>query len=143
MIEKESNFISAVAYLQEDEDNALNFLQVINEVLESNFKKYEIIFVSNYENKIAREKIKEFKGDNEHLNIRFILLDAQQGLEECMNAGIDMSIGDFVFEFDSCYIDYDKKLVMDIYRKSLEGYDIVVASPPTKYIKLKNILLYI
>jgi len=41
MIEKESNFISAVAYLQEDEDNALNFLQVINEVLESNFKKLE------------------------------------------------------------------------------------------------------
>lgn len=142
MIEKESNFISAVAYLQEDEDNVLNFLQTITEVLENNFKKYEVIFVSNYENKIAREKIKQFKGDNEHLNIRFILLDTQQGLEECMNAGVDMSIGDFVFEFDSCYIDYDKKLIMDIYRKSLEGYDIVVASPPTKYSKLSSKIFY-
>ncbi len=52
-----------------------------------------------------------------------------QGREAAMNAGIDLSIGDFVYEFDNTLIDYDLKIITDIYEKSLEGYDIVNASP--------------
>lgn len=52
-----------------------------------------------------------------------------QGVETAMNAGIDLAIGDFVFEFDSIELDYDLSLITDIYFKSLEGYDIVSAVP--------------
>ena len=45
-----------------------------------------------------------------------------------MNAGIDMSIGDFVFEFDNTILDFEKDIIMEIYRKSLKGFDIVSAS---------------
>src|SRR5699024_9091086 len=50
------------------------------------------------------------------------------GLELSMNAGLDLSIGDFVFEFDNTYLDFDPAVIMDIYRRLLQGFDIVSAS---------------
>ena len=49
-----------------------------------------------------------------------------------MNAGMDLAIGDFVLEFDACIPDFAASVIMCIYRKSLEGYDIVSASPDKK-----------
>ena len=49
-----------------------------------------------------------------------------------MDAGIDMSIGDFVFEFDNTTLDFDPEMIMTIYYRSLKGYDIVSASPDRK-----------
>ena len=46
-----------------------------------------------------------------------------------MNAGVDLSIGDFVFEFDTTVLDFAGQEIMRVYRHALEGYDIVSASP--------------
>ena len=46
-----------------------------------------------------------------------------------MIAGQDIAIGDFVFEFDSTVMDFEPSLIMDVYRKSLSGNDIVFAAP--------------
>ncbi len=51
-----------------------------------------------------------------------------QGLESAMNAGRDIAIGDFVYEFDDIFVDYDENVIMDVYYKLLEGNDIVAAS---------------
>ena len=55
-----------------------------------------------------------------------------QGLEFSMNAGVDLAIGDFVFEFDNSIMDYDSLLIMDVYNKCLQGNDIVSTSPKNK-----------
>ena len=47
------------------------------------------------------------------------------GLEVAMSAGIDLSIGDFVFEFDNTVLDFSESDVMNIYWKALTGYDII------------------
>ena len=49
-----------------------------------------------------------------------------------MNAGIDLSIGDFVFEFDNTNLDFEKEEIMKVYRRALQGYDIVSAVPDCK-----------
>ena len=49
-----------------------------------------------------------------------------------MNAGVDLAIGDFVYEFDSTTIDYEAGEIMRIYWESLKGFDIVSASPDKK-----------
>ena len=46
-------------------------------------------------------------------------------LESAMNAGRDIAIGDFVFEFDDVFVDYEPELIMRVYEKLLEGNDIV------------------
>jgi dolichol-phosphate mannosyltransferase len=49
-----------------------------------------------------------------------------------MAAGNAMTIGDFVFEFDSCLQDFSEDMIMAVYRKALQGYDVVSAVPQKK-----------
>jgi dolichol-phosphate mannosyltransferase len=55
-----------------------------------------------------------------------------QGLERSVTAGVDLAIGDFVFEFDTSDLRFEPSLIMDIYNHCLEGFDIVSASPNAK-----------
>ena len=68
MINKENNFISAVIYLQKDETNIDRFLNMLYSVLEANFKKYEIICVSNYFDERTIKQLKQFKDIYEKVN---------------------------------------------------------------------------
>jgi glycosyltransferase involved in cell wall biosynthesis len=47
--------------------------------------------------------------------VSIIRMGVFQGLEASMNAGRDIAIGDYVFEFDDLYLDYS----MDVIRGSL------------------------
>lgn len=126
---KEKNYVSAVVYAHNNEKNIKDFINKINNVLNNTFEKYEIIFVNDASTDKTREIISEESklittGIVTTINMSFL-----QGVETAMNAGIDLAIGDFVFEFDSIELDYDLSLITDIYFKSLEGYDIVSAVP--------------
>lgn len=126
---KEKNYVSAVVYVHNNEKNIKDFINKINNVLNNTFEKYEIIFVNDASTDKTRKIISEESklittGIVTTINMSFL-----QGVETAMNAGIDLAIGDFVFEFDSIELDYDLSLITDIYFKSLEGYDIVSAVP--------------
>ena len=58
-----------------------------------------------------------------------------------MNAGRDLAIGDFVYEFDMIQLDFKPSEILAIYRKSLEGFDIVSAVPNKKQ-RLSSTLFY-
>ena len=58
-----------------------------------------------------------------------INLSFYQGVEMAMNAGRDLAVGDFLFEFDKCLPDFEPSLIMEVYRRALEGYDVVAAAP--------------
>lgn len=58
-----------------------------------------------------------------------------------MNAGIDLAIGDFVYEFDTLNADFPKEIIMEIYRRCLAGYDIVSAAP-TKNPRITSRIYY-
>lgn len=142
MDNKESNFVSAVVYLHRGERHAYDFLKMLGNVLEDNFQKHEIICVNDDADNITLDGVYRYKEENEQAIISIIQMGFFHGLEASMNAGIDLSIGDFVFEFDSCYVDYEKELVMDVYRKALEGYDIVTALPPKSQSRLTSRAFY-
>ena len=129
---KEKNFISAVVYVRNDEKVIKDFALKINDVLKANFLKYEIIFVNDESTDNSIIEIKNFAKTIENASISVINMSYYQGLELSMNAGVDLAIGDFVYEFDNVNIDYDLNLIFDIYKKSLEGYDIVNASSKGK-----------
>lgn len=112
---KEKNYVSAVVYAHNNEKNIKDFINKINNVLNNTFEKYEIIFVNDASTDKTREIISEESklittGIVTTINMSFL-----QGVETAMNAGIDLAIGDFVFEFDSIELDYDLSLITDIY----------------------------
>lgn len=129
---KEKNFISAVVYTRNDEKIIEKFIEELNKILSENFLKYEIIFVNDDSSDNTAQIIKECAKKINGASISIINMSFYQGKELSMNAGVDLSIGDFVYEFETTMIDYDTKIIMDTYRKSLEGFDIVTASPNGK-----------
>lgn len=133
---KEKNFVSAVVYCCNDADCISPFIESLDTVLFANFLKYEIIVVNDASEDKSSQLVKEYahkvnEGEKEH-TITILNMSYRQGLEASMNAGLNLTIGDFVFEFDSVHNDYDWSLLMDVYRHSLTGYDIVSASSNRK-----------
>lgn len=127
-INKEKNFLSAVIYVNNNEDKIADFLRQLNDIFSENFEKYEIICVNDDSCDGSVKIIKNMAGQMKNCVLSVINMSYFQGIEASMNAGVDLAIGDFVFEFDNIDMDYDINLVMEIYRHSLKGYDIVSAS---------------
>lgn len=125
--EKEKNFVSAVVYVHNRENTIEQFLKTVNGVLKEHFLKYEIICVNDASYDDSAKIIKAFGEKYLECPLSIVNMGFFQGLEMSMNAGVDLAIGDFVFEFDSDIVDFDSSLIFEIYSHSLKGYDIVSA----------------
>lgn len=138
----EKNFISVVAYTKNDSVQLKNFLSKITTLMSENFEHFEIIIVDDSGKSTAKNVITEFaKQSNTGGSLSVVEMGHPQGVELAMNAGVDLSIGDFIIEFDSVYIDYPLNTVMAVYRKALENNDIVAATP-NSHKKLSSRIFY-
>ena len=126
---KEKNFISAVIYANNNEKEINRFLEDIYNTLDRVFNKFEIIIVNDCSTDNTVQVVKDFASKAKSAVISIVNMSFYQGLEAAMNAGVNLAIGDFVYEFDNVHKDYDDKVILDIYYQSLKGFDIVSASP--------------
>lgn len=130
---KEKKFISLVVYLHDAEDYIRFFLRSILPVCDANFERYEIVCVDDGCSDGTMEKLKEFLEEYQvKAMVNVIHMSYFQGLESAMNAGRDLAIGDFVYEFDDIFVDYDPALLLKVYERLLQGNDIVAASSKGK-----------
>ena len=137
-MEKEKNFISAVIYVSNTENYIGKFLERINQFLNKNFQKYEIICVNDASTDNSVQEIRKIsKSENKPITI--INMSYWHGLEQSMTAGIDLSIGDFVYEFDNPFILFPDEQMVEVYKKCLEGYDIVSSCPKKSGHRLSTI----
>ena len=141
MVNKEKNFISAVVYVHNAENRIEPFLNAIIMTLEENFEHSEIICVNDCSDDSSVQAIKRCSEKAVNTSVSLINMSFFHGLELAMDAGMDLAIGDFVYEFDNTYLDFDPEMIMKVYRHSLTGYDIVSASPDKKE-KLSSRLFY-
>lgn len=128
MKNKEKNFVSAVVYVHNAENTIKEFLNAVIGVLENNFEHSEIICVNDGSTDNSRKIIEAVSSQTTSASLSVINMSYFHGLELAMNAGTDLSIGDFVFEFDNTVLDFTQADVMGIYLRELEGFDIVSAS---------------
>lgn len=125
---KEHNFVSAVVYLENADSSTLEFLQTLNSCLDGHFLQYEIIAVNAAGGQDNGRRLKEWaKGLEKPLTV--VNMSAGQPHEQCMNAGLDISIGDYVYEFDSAAMTYPEEMVYQAYETALQGNDIVTVCP--------------
>ena len=125
IINKEKNFISVVVYVHNNEDNIINFLEKMNDKSSDN----------------SVQEIKKFFNKFPENTASIVNMSCYQGIELSMNAGVDAAIGDFVYEFDNIYIDYDLDIIIKIYKEALKEYDIVSAISDSKS-KLSSRIFY-
>lgn len=141
MANKEKNFVSAVVYVHNSEGRIEKFLKTVIDVMQENFEHSEIICVNDHSEDDSVSIIKKLSSEAETTSISILNMSFFHGLELAMNAGVDLAIGDFVFEFDQAVLDFDKDEIMNVYRRALQGYDIVCAAPDRKE-KLSSHLFY-
>jgi dolichol-phosphate mannosyltransferase len=108
------------------------YVGTVMQVFEENFEHSEIICVNDDSLDGSLEQIKEVSKQARTTSVSVINMSYFHGLEAAMNAGMDLSIVDFVFEFDHTVMDFEKEEIMNVYRRSLQGYDIVSAVPDRK-----------
>ncbi len=126
---KENKFISAVVYLHNEGEAVRDFFDRVIAVFEANFERYEIVCVDDGCTDITLEVLREYLETHPlKAMVSVVHMSFFHGLESAMNAGRDLAIGDFVYEFDSVNVDYDPKLVLETYHRMLEGNDIVAAT---------------
>lgn len=141
--EKEKNFISAVIYVHGEAEPTKNFIELIMSVLEENFLHSEIILVNDDAPKATVATIKEVSARAKGVSISMLNMSSYHGLELAMTAGVDLAIGDFVFELDMAIADFPQELIMKIYKTALSGYDIVTAAPAKQERLTSKIFYYL
>lgn len=129
MDNKEKNFVSAVIYVHNAEDGIGFFLNSVRDVICDNFENSEIICVNDSSNDRSVYEIEKAVKSAAGTSVSIVNMSYYHGLELAMNAGVDLAIGDYVFEFDNSFLDFEPEMILNIYQRALEGYDIVSASP--------------
>ncbi len=140
---KEKNFISVVIYVHNAEKRIAQFIGTIREILERNFENAEIICVNDYSDDLSIREIRQVCKETNSVNVTVLNMSYFHGLEIAMNAGVDLAIGDFVYEFDSSFMDFSSELIMQIYQRALKGYDIVSAIPDAKQKVSANLFYFL
>jgi len=141
VVNKEKNFISTVLYVHNNEIQIVDTLKKVNKVLSDNFEHYEIICVNDYSTDKSVNQIRNLADTLKGSVISILNMSYYQGRELSMNAGVDLAIGDFVFEFDIIDMDYSIETIMEVYQQSLKGFYIVSAAPQ-KPMKRTSLLFY-
>lgn len=125
---KEQNFISAVVYVTSDDEKTMKFFGNLNQCLDEHFKQYEIIAVTNHDTQSSLNGLRAWaSGVNKPVTL--VDLSLHQPHEQCMNAGLDIAIGDYVYEFDAPSNDYPIETIWEAYQTAMKGNDIVTACP--------------
>lgn len=124
---QEKNFASAVVYCYNDAATIGQFVEDLDKTLNTHFLHYEIIVVNDGSTDNSVDIVRRYADGKQGNVITLLNMGHYQGLEAAMNAGVDLSIGDFVYEFDFAYADFGWDMLMQVYNKSLKGFDIVSA----------------
>lgn len=139
---KEKKFISLVVYLHNVEGYIEYFLDKVLPVCENRFQEFELVCVNDGCTDDTMAVLKEYIEKNQiRAMVNVIHMSFFQGLESAMNAGRDMAIGDFVYEFDDIFVDYEPDMLFEVYEKLLEGNDIVAARSKGK-LRLTSKIFY-
>ena len=134
-------FASAVVYAHNDAATITRFITDLNEYLRTTFTSHEIICINDASTDGTAQAIKNAAHEIGCNSITTIHFNHRLGPELAMQAGVELSIGDFVYEFDSAIMNFNQSTLADAYEKASEGYDIVGVSPDGKP-KLSSRLFY-
>ena len=128
-MDREQKFISVVAYVHNAESEIEYFLDHVMEEFRRLFVRTELILVNDGSTDGSLDRIHTyFDTHDEDYIVSIIRMGRYQGMESSMNAGRDLAIGDYVYEFDDLHVDYDLSMIEQVYRSCLQGHDIVAAS---------------
>lgn len=123
---KHQAFVSLVVYIHSERDTVTAFLREADRVLDETFEHHEIVVVDDDSTDGSAQAVAEIapslKGSTTVLE-----LARHHGVEAGILAGLERSVGDFVFELETTLIDFDQHVVRKLFEVASTGVDIVAA----------------
>jgi dolichol-phosphate mannosyltransferase len=141
MENQEYKFVSAVVYSYNTGKYIEQFVEKIIESINSKFTDFEIIIVDDCSTDNSLDIIRSLMKKNKEYNVSLINMNYHQGVELAMKAGIDLTIGDYIYQFDKVILDFNADTIISLYDKCIEGNDIVVAES-SKIKDIRALLFY-
>lgn len=123
----EQNYISVVLVVNDKDHDIINKIQSISNILKDNFKGSEIVIVDNTIRNLELNELNELNEKN--IKYTLIKLPIKHRTQQALNAGTAMAIGDYIVEIEDVSFDIDYSKIMELYKKSQEGYDFVFLVP--------------
>lgn len=120
----EQNYISVVLVINDDNSQVEKKIKEMKEVLNNNFKNSEIVIVDNTTKIDSLESLKSL--DFKYTEIK---LPIKHRTQQALNAGTAIAIGDYIVEIEDISFDIDYSRIIEMYKKSQEGYDFVFLTP--------------
>ena len=114
----EQNYISVVLVINDDNSQVEKKIKEIKEVLNNNFKNSEIVIVDNTTKINSLESLKSL--DFKYTEIKLPIKHRTQQA---------IAIGDYIVEIEDISFDIDYSRIIEMYKKSQEGYDFVFLTP--------------
>lgn len=125
---KEKAFVSAVIYSYNNESVIRDKIIEIDNYLNQFFENYELIIVNDGSVDDTLKCIKQLTVDL-HKDYTIVTLPWVHGPDNGIIAGIDLAIGDFIYEIEIDKMDYPLTILSDLFDRINQGYDIVSGKP--------------
>ncbi|HOI20122.1 MAG TPA: glycosyltransferase [Methanothrix soehngenii] len=146
---KENAFASMIIYIKNNANEIPEVLPSLDNLMADHFENYEIIVVNDASRDESyyqiRKAAKGLKRDITLINLAWV-----HGPEKGIMAGVDHSIGDYVFEIEMSKINYPLGTLYELFTEAGKGFDIVSATPANKqsigdllFFKLFNKISYL
>lgn len=124
---KRATYASLVVYVRNDLEHVEPFLKSVGEFLRDAFELYEIVLVDDASTDGSLEQARRIARDGE-LQLTILELGRRHGVEAAIQAALERSAGDWVFELESPALDFPLALLTDMYEQASRGFDIVTAT---------------
>ncbi len=139
--EKKKQFISVIVYVNDSPTIIDFFIQRLTTQLSEKFENYEIIIVDD-RGIHGIEEVIERGAVTVGGKIVLVQMAYEHGRETALLAGVELSMGDFVYEIETISEDYPLEILYELFVKALEGSDIVAAIPERGSIPIASRLFY-
>jgi polyisoprenyl-phosphate glycosyltransferase len=120
----EANFISIVLIAPNSTTVLLEKLESIQSVMDEKFINYEVIVVDNNLLPNVEVELKKHKK-----KVVLVQLAMKHDRQSALAAGIDIAIGDYIFEIEDATVKFDYHKMLEMYDVSQTGYDFVFCAP--------------
>ncbi len=120
-----NTFLSIIGVIHQRDDRAgiRQYLEGLYPILREHFSDFEIILINNIPELPLEDQVKDLPPDLKQ-HVYLITLSSRTNKNHAILAGLDRANGDYSVIFESIFATHPH-LVVDLFRKSQEQYDIV------------------
>lgn len=139
---KDKSFVSLVFKIENSDHSYTANISAVESFLSKNFEYYEIILVLNGTSARSKNEINQTLSKSSFKNLTILWLKQRIHSEHAMLAGVQRSIGDFIYQIPFPNFDFENSLFVEMLTSLREGEVDVVAAIPQGNIPLSSKIFY-